>query len=96
MFRRCSANWMVLLHEGSWSRRWNHAASVTAEANLTYEREAAAALDAVDSGAANLFFLNPSTSRGDENRDCREVMPQKVDRLLSQADERDHDYRVEG
>ena len=52
---------VVLLHEGILEPALGitpHA--VTAEANLTYEREAAAALDAVDSGRAQIsFLLNP-------------------------------------
>ncbi len=49
---------VVLLHEGILEPALGitpHA--VTAEANLTYEREAVAALDAVDSGRAQISFL---------------------------------------
>jgi len=52
---------------------------VTAERNLSYEREASAALDAVDRGAAQIaFLLNPV----DVDQVMRiatggEVMPQK-------------------
>jgi uncharacterized protein (DUF1015 family) len=49
---------VVLLHEGILEPALGITPqSVTAEANLTYEREAAAALDAVDSGAAQVAFL---------------------------------------
>ena len=49
---------VVLLHEGILEPGLGITPqSVTAEANLTYEREAAAALDAVDSGAAEIAFL---------------------------------------
>jgi uncharacterized protein (DUF1015 family) len=49
---------VVLLHEGILEPALGITPqSVTAEANLTYEREAAAALNAVDSGAAEVAFL---------------------------------------
>jgi uncharacterized protein (DUF1015 family) len=49
---------VVLLHEGILEPALGITPqSVTAEANLTYEREAGAALDAVDSGAAEIAFL---------------------------------------
>src|SRR2546428_1223417 len=52
---------VVLLHEGILEPALGITPqAVTAEANLTYEREAAAALDAVDSGRAQIsFLLNP-------------------------------------
>jgi len=49
---------VVLLHEGILEPALGITPqSVTAEANLTYEREATAALEAVDSGAAQVAFL---------------------------------------
>jgi uncharacterized protein (DUF1015 family) len=52
---------VVLLHEGILESAMGITPqSVAKEANLTYEREAAAALDAVDRGAAQIaFLLNP-------------------------------------
>src|SRR5215475_676804 len=52
---------VVLLHEGILEPALGITPqAVTAEKNLTYEREAAAALDAVDRGAAQVaFLLNP-------------------------------------
>jgi uncharacterized protein (DUF1015 family) len=52
---------VVLLHEGILEPALGITPqAVTAEANLTYEREASAALDAVDSGRAQIsFLLNP-------------------------------------
>jgi uncharacterized protein (DUF1015 family) len=49
---------VVLLHEGILEPALGITPqAVTAEANLTYEREATAALDAVDSGRAQIAFL---------------------------------------
>jgi uncharacterized protein (DUF1015 family) len=49
---------VVLLHEGILEPALGITPqAVTAEANLTYEREASAALDAVDSGRAQISFL---------------------------------------
>jgi hypothetical protein len=49
---------VVLLHEGILEPALGITPqAVTAEKNLTYEREAAAALDAVDRGAAQVAFL---------------------------------------
>ncbi len=49
---------VVLLHEGILEPALGITPqAVTAEKNLTYEREASAALDAVDSGAAQIAFL---------------------------------------
>src|SRR5216110_1782135 len=52
---------VVLLHEGILEPALGITPqTVTAEANLTYEREALAAIDAVDSGRAQIsFLLNP-------------------------------------
>jgi uncharacterized protein (DUF1015 family) len=71
---------VVLLHEGILEPALGitpHA--VKAEANLTYEREAAAALDAVDSGRAQIsFFLNPcDVEQVMKIATAGEVMPQK-------------------
>ena len=53
--------------------------AVTAEANLTYEREASAALEAVDSGRAQIsFLLNPcDVEQVMKIATAGEVMPQK-------------------
>jgi uncharacterized protein (DUF1015 family) len=49
---------VVLLHEGILEPALGITPqAVTAEANLTYEREASAAMDAVDSGRAQISFL---------------------------------------
>jgi uncharacterized protein (DUF1015 family) len=71
---------VVLLHEGILEPALGitpHA--VTAEANLTYEREAAAALDAVDSGRAQIsFLLNPcEVEQVMKIATAGEVLPQK-------------------
>jgi uncharacterized protein (DUF1015 family) len=71
---------VVLLHEGILEPALGitpHA--VTAEANLTYEREAVAALDAVDSGRAQIsFLLNPcDVEQVMRIATAGEVMPQK-------------------
>ncbi len=71
---------VVLLHEGILEPALGitpHA--VKAEANLTYEREAAAALDAVDSGRAQIsFLLNPcDVEQVMKIATAGEVMPQK-------------------
>ena len=53
--------------------------AVTAEKNLTYEREASAAIDAVDRGAAQIaFLLNPvDVEKVMRIATAGEVMPQK-------------------
>jgi len=71
---------VVLLHEGILEPALGitpHA--VTSEANLTYEREASAALDAVDRGAAQIaFLLNPvEVEQVMRIASAGEVMPQK-------------------
>jgi hypothetical protein len=71
---------VVLLHEGILEPALGITPqAVTAEANLTYEREAAAALDAVDCGAAQIsFLLNPSdVEQVVKIATAGEVMPQK-------------------
>jgi hypothetical protein len=71
---------VVLLHQGILEPALGitpHA--VASEANLTYEREASTALDAVDSGAAQIaFLLNPvDVDLVVKVATAGEVMPQK-------------------
>ncbi len=71
---------VVLLHEGILEPALGITPqAVTAEANLTYEREAIAALDAVDSGRAQIaFLLNPcDVEQVIKIATAGEVMPQK-------------------
>jgi uncharacterized protein (DUF1015 family) len=71
---------VVLLHEGILERALGITPqAVTSEANLTYEREASAALDAVDRGAAQIaFLLNPvDVEQVMRIATAGEVMPQK-------------------
>jgi len=71
---------VVLLHEGILEPVLGITPqAVTAEANLTYEREATAALDAVDSGRAQIaFLLNPcDVEQVMKIATAGEVMPQK-------------------
>ena len=71
---------VVLLHEGILEPALGITPqAVTAEKNLTYEREAAAALDAVDRGAAQVaFLLNPcDVEQVMHIATSGEVMPQK-------------------
>ena len=71
---------VVLLHEGILEPVLGITPqAVTAEANLTYEREATAALDAVDSGRAQIaFLLNPcDVEQVMKIATVGEVMPQK-------------------
>jgi uncharacterized protein (DUF1015 family) len=71
---------VVLLHDGILEPGLGITPqSVKAEANLSYEREAAAALDAVDSGAAQIaFLLNPcDVEEVVRIATAGEVMPQK-------------------
>jgi len=71
---------VVLLHEGILEPALGITPqAVTAEANLTYEREFAAALDAVDSGRAQIsFLLNPcDVEQVMKIATAGEVMPQK-------------------
>ena len=75
-----NAQLVVLLHEGILEPGLGITPqSVKAEANLSYEREAAAALDAVDSGAAQIaFLLNPcDVEEVVKIATAGEVMPQK-------------------
>ena len=71
---------VVLLHEGILEPALGITPqAVTAEANLTYEREAEAALEAVDSGRAQIsFLLNPcDVDQVMKIATTGEVMPQK-------------------
>jgi uncharacterized protein (DUF1015 family) len=71
---------VVLLHEGILEPALGITPqAVTAEANLTYEREAAAALDAVDSGRAQISFLLNACDVEQVMKiaTAGEVMPQK-------------------
>jgi uncharacterized protein (DUF1015 family) len=71
---------VVLLHEGILEPALGITPqAVTAEANLTYEREASAALEAVDSGRAQIsFLLNPcGVEQVMKIATAGEVMPQK-------------------
>ena len=83
---------VVLLHEGILEPALGITPqAVAAEANLTYEREAAAAIDAVDSGRAQVSFLLNACDVEQVMKvaTAGEVMPQKSTDL-SQAAERDH------
>jgi len=71
---------VVLLHEGILEPALGITMqAVTHESNLTYEREASAALDAVESGKAQIaFLLNPvDVEKVTEIATAGEVMPQK-------------------
>ena len=71
---------VVLLHEGILEPALGITPqAVTAEAHLTYEREAVAALEAVDSGRAQIsFLLNPcGVDQVMKIATAGEVMPQK-------------------
>src|SRR2546425_10793946 len=71
---------VVLLHEGILEPALGITPqAVTAEANLTYEREATAALDAVDSGRAQISFLLNACDVEQVMKiaTAGEVMPQK-------------------
>jgi uncharacterized protein (DUF1015 family) len=71
---------VVLLHEGILEPALGITPqAVTAEANLTYEREVSVALDAVDSGRAQIsFLLNPcDVEQVMKVATAGEVMPQK-------------------
>src|SRR2546427_1752846 len=71
---------VVLLHEGILEPALGITPqAVTAEANLTYEREAEAALDAVDSGRAQIAFLLNACDVDHVMKiaTAGEVMPQK-------------------
>ncbi len=90
---------VVLLHEGILEPALGITPqAVTAEANLTYEREAAAALDAVDSGRAQIsFLLNPcDVEQVMRIATAGEVMPQKSTDFFPKLMSGITMYRVEG
>jgi len=90
---------VVLLHEGILEPALGITPqAVTAEANLTYEREASAALDAVDSGRAQIsFLLNPcDVEQVMRIATSGEVMPQKSTDFYPKLMSGITMYRVEG
>jgi uncharacterized protein (DUF1015 family) len=90
---------VVLLHEGILEPALGITPqAVTAEANLTYEREASAALDAVDSGRAQIsFLLNPcDVEQVMKIATAGEVMPQKSTDFFPKLMSGITMYRVEG
>jgi len=90
---------VVLLHEGILEPALGITPqAVTAEANLTYEREALAALDAVDSGRAQIsFLLNPcDVDQVMKIATSGEVMPQKSTDFYPKLMSGITMYRVDG
>jgi uncharacterized protein (DUF1015 family) len=90
---------VVLLHEGILEPALGITPqAVTAEANLTYEREATAALDAVDSGRAQIsFLLNPcDVEQVMKIATAGEVMPQKSTDFYPKLMSGITMYRVDG
>jgi uncharacterized protein (DUF1015 family) len=90
---------VVLLHEGILEPALGITPqAVTAEAHLTYEREAVAALDAVDSGRAQIsFLLNPcDVEQVMRIATAGEVMPQKSTDFYPKLMSGITMYRVEG
>ena len=90
---------VVLLHEGILEPALGITPqAVTAEANLTYEREALAALDAVDSGRAQVsFLLNPcDVDQVMKIATSGEVMPQKSTDFFPKLMSGISMYRVDG
>ena len=90
---------VVLLHEGILEPALGITPqAVTAEENLTYEREAVAALDAVDSGRAQIaFLLNPcDVEQVMKIATAGEVMPQKSTDFYPKLMSGITMYRVEG
>ena len=90
---------VVLLHEGILEPALGITPqAVTAEANLTYEREALAALDAVDSGRAQIsFLLNPcDVEQVMKIATSGEVMPQKSTDFYPKLMSGITMYRVDG
>ena len=90
---------VVLLHEGILEPALGITPqAVTAEANLTYEREALAALDAVDSGRAQIsFLLNPcEVEQVMKIATSGEVMPQKSTDFYPKLMSGITMYRVDG
>jgi len=90
---------VVLLHEGILEPALGITPqAVTAEANLTYEREASAALEAVDSGRAQIsFLLNPcDVEQVMKIATAGEVMPQKSTDFYPKLMSGITIYRVDG
>ena len=90
---------VVLLHEGILEPALGITPqAVTAEANLTYEREASAALEAVDSGRAQIsFLLNPcDVEQVMKIATAGEVMPQKSTDFYPKLMSGITMYRVDG
>src|SRR5713226_3571442 len=90
---------VVLLHEGILEPALGITPqAVTAEANLTYEREFAAALDAVDSGRGQIsFLLNPcGVEQVMKIATAGEVMPQKSTDFYPKLMSGITMYRVDG
>src|SRR5713226_2413372 len=90
---------VVLLHEGILEPALGITPqAVTAEANLTYEREASAALEAVDSGRAQIsFVLNPcDVEQVMKIATAGEVMPQKSTDFYPKLMSGITMYRVDG
>ena len=90
---------VVLLHEGILEPALGITPqAVTAEANLTYEREALGALDAVDSGRAQIsFLLNPcDVEQVMKIATAGEVMPQKSTDFYPKLMSGITMYRVDG
>jgi uncharacterized protein (DUF1015 family) len=90
---------VVLLHEGILEPALGITPqAVTAEANLTYEREASAALDAVDSGRAQISFLLNACDVEQVMKiaTAGEVMPQKSTDFYPKLMSGITMYRVEG
>jgi uncharacterized protein (DUF1015 family) len=90
---------VVLLHEGILEPALGITPqAVTAEANLTYEREASAALEAVDGGRAQIsFLLNPcDVEQVMKIATAGEVMPQKSTDFYPKLMSGITMYRVDG
>jgi uncharacterized protein (DUF1015 family) len=90
---------VVLLHDGILEPALGITPqSLVAEANLTYEREAVAALEAVDSGAAQVAFLLNACDVAQvmEIATSGEVMPQKSTDFFPKLMSGITMYRVEG
>src|SRR5271155_4469030 len=90
---------VVLLHEGILEPALGITPqSVTAEANLKYEREAGAALEAVDSGAAEIAFLLNACDVEQVMKIATsgEVMPQKSTDFFPKLMSGITMYRVDG
>ncbi len=89
---------VVLLHEGILEPALGITPqSVTAEANLTYEREASAALEAVDCGAEVAFLLNAcDVEQVMKIATSGEVMPQKSTDFFPKLMSGITMYRVDG